>query len=92
MDPAAGAATAHYLAESIKLLVRKHGTQDVHLAYQGPFGLAVLLGRLLNTFRTHVYEYEDTGDRAEYELMFTLQLGRPDSPIITVPGEPKTRV
>jgi proteasome lid subunit RPN8/RPN11 len=91
MDPTTGAATAKHLAESIKQLAREHGTQDIHLAYQGPFGLAVLLGRLLNTFRTHVYEFEDTGDRAEYELMFTLQLGRPDSPIIAVPGEPKLR-
>jgi len=89
MDPSSGAETARYLAESIKQLARECDTQDVHLAFQGPFGLAVLLGRLLNTVRTHVYEFEDSGHRAEYELMFTLQLGRPDSPIVYVPGEPK---
>lgn len=88
MDARAGAATARYVADSIKAFARGHGTVDVHLAFQGPFGLAIQIGQLLNTVRTHVYELEDSGDLPKYELMFSLQLGLTNSPIVSVPGEP----
>ncbi|WP_425561997.1 hypothetical protein [Leifsonella bigeumensis] len=57
---------------------------QVHLAFQGPFAIAVLLGRLLNTIRTVVYEWDDTAAPAIYRPVVTLVLGYAKSPIVAI--------
>lgn len=44
----------------------RHGSAEVHLVYRGPFAMALLIGRLLNTVRAVLYEWDDTGAPPRY--------------------------
>jgi integrative and conjugative element protein (TIGR02256 family) len=59
IDEHEGAALARAIADELKQLCRRHNTVELHLAFQGPFAMAVLLGRLLNTLSTTAYEWND---------------------------------
>ncbi|MBT1606487.1 SAVED domain-containing protein [Curtobacterium flaccumfaciens] len=59
IDEHKGAALARAIADELKQLCRRHNTAELHLAFQGPFAMAVLLGRLLNTLSTTAYEWND---------------------------------
>ncbi|RAX44912.1 hypothetical protein DQ354_12430 [Arthrobacter sp. AQ5-06] len=70
------------IANEIKRLSAQFGRAEVHLAYHGPYTVAVLIGRYLNTVRTVVYEWdnpETTGPR--YSPVLTLELGVTGGPI-----------
>jgi integrative and conjugative element protein (TIGR02256 family) len=84
LDPGEGGALASELADRVKRIGREKGRSQVHLAFQGPFSMAVLLGRLLNTVRTVVYEWDDTATPATYRPVVTLGLGYATSPIVAV--------
>ncbi len=84
LDTTHGGALAADLANRIKRIAREMGSSQVHLAFQGPFTLAVLLGRLLNTIRTVVYEWDDTATPATYRPIVTLSLGYANSPIVAI--------
>jgi integrative and conjugative element protein (TIGR02256 family) len=79
----AGALVAD-LADRIKRIAREQGGSQIHLGFQGPFTTAVLLGRLLNTVRTVVYEWDDTVSPPIYRAALTLALGYANSPIVAV--------
>lgn len=64
IDPREGARVGAAIAQQIKQVSAIHGRAEVHLAFHGPYTMAVLLGRHLNTLRTVVYEWD--GDHAEY--------------------------
>lgn len=84
LDPNEGGALAIDLADRIKRIARERGGSQVHLAFQGPFTMAVLLGRLLNTVRTVTYEWDDTTSPAVYRPVVTLGLGYANSPIVAI--------
>lgn len=89
VDPNDGSALARSLANTVKSLCRESGTGELHLAFQGPFPLAVLLGRLLNTLRTTIYEWDDSGSvvTPRYVAVCVLQLGLANSPIVWTHNE-----
>lgn len=64
IDPREGARVGAAITQQIKQLSAIHGRAELHLAFHGPYTMAVLLGRHLNTLRTVVYEWD--GDHAEY--------------------------
>ncbi len=84
LEATEGGALAAELADRIKRIAREKGSSQVHLAFQGPFAIAVLLGRLLNTIRTVVYEWDDTVAPATYRPVVTLGLGYAKSPIVAI--------
>lgn len=84
LDADGGGPLAAELADRIKRIAREKGSSHVHLAFQGPFTMAVLLGRLLNTIRTVVYEWDDTTSPATYRPVVTLGLGYANSPIVAI--------
>ena len=57
----------------------------MHLAFHGPFAMAVLIGRHLNTLRTIVYEWDASPkDGARYQPVLTLEPGVANGPITEV--------
>jgi len=58
LDPAQARDLATGCASFARLLSGSHANAELHLLYRGPFGLAVLIGRLLNTVRTVAYEWD----------------------------------
>lgn len=48
------------IAERLRSLVQRHDHARLHLLLRCPFPVAVLLGRLCNTLRVVVYEWDDT--------------------------------
>lgn len=73
------------VARKVKGLAAADGRAEVHLAFHGPFGMAVLIGRHLNTLRTVVYEwsFNAAGDPA-YEPSLVLEPGVAGGPITEV--------
>lgn len=63
LDPSEAARIALDVAGHIKRLSAESDRAEVHLAFHGPFGLAVLVGRLLNTLRIVVYEWDNDAER-----------------------------
>lgn len=71
------------IARQIKELARSiNGASqaEVHLAYAGPLPMAVLIGRLLNTLTTVVYEYDNNA----YTPVFSLNPGQEGGPITAI--------
>ncbi|WP_158609425.1 SAVED domain-containing protein [Cellulomonas triticagri] len=66
LDPGRGAALAGTAAAVVRELTYRHAGAEAHIVYRGPFGLAPLIGRLLNTVRGVLYEWDDTGESARY--------------------------
>lgn len=66
LDPADSAPIAGELAARIRKLSTENQNAEVHLLLRVPFPIAVLVGRLTNTIRAVLYEWDDsdpeTGD------------------------------
>jgi len=76
------------IAQQIKQVAATNGRAEMHLAFHGPFPMAILIGRHLNTLRTVSYEWEngDTGD-SRYSPTVVLEPGVTGGPITDVlPG------
>jgi hypothetical protein len=58
------------VAGLIRALSRRHGNAELHLLLYVPFPVAVLLGRLLNTLKVVVYEW-DSGDSTVSSSRYT---------------------
>ncbi|CAI9388186.1 SAVED domain-containing protein [Microbacterium sp. T2.11-28] len=73
------------VAQRIKRVSAGHGRAEVHLAFHGPFPMAVLVGRYLNTLRTIAYEWDgDTINGPRYRPAITLEPGVAGGPITEV--------
>lgn len=76
------------IANEIKRLSAQHGRAEIHLAYHGPYTMAVLIGRYLNTLRTVIYEWDNLENVGPtYAPVVTLELGVAAGPITHVFGE-----
>lgn len=85
LDPRESGRLAQEIASLIKSAARTANATEVHLAFHGPYTMAVLVGRLLNTLRTVVYEWVRADDgSAEYLPVVTLQLDIANGPITAV--------
>ncbi|MCX5063826.1 SAVED domain-containing protein [Streptomyces sp. NBC_00452] len=58
LDPREAARLSAAVAQQIKRLAAYSGHAEVHLAFHGPYAMALLVGRHLNTLRTVVYEWD----------------------------------
>ncbi|HEY4269500.1 MAG TPA: SAVED domain-containing protein [Galbitalea sp.] len=73
------------IANQIKRLAAQYGRAEIHLAYHGPYAVAVLIGRYLNTLRTVIYEWDNPEDIGPtYTAVLTLELGVAGGPIMHV--------
>lgn len=73
------------VANEIKRISASLGRAEIHLAYYGPYTMAVLVGRYLNTLRTVVYEWDNPeGKGSAYTEVFTLEPGVAHGPITHV--------
>lgn len=72
------------IAHHIKQLAADNGRAEVHLAFHGPYTMAVLIGRHLNTLRTVAYEWEDEGGAPRYRPTLVLDPGRAGGPVTEV--------
>ena len=59
LDPDAAGPLVAELAYRVRALSEQFGNADVHLLLRCPFPVAVLLGRLTNTLRVVIYEWDD---------------------------------
>lgn len=87
------AAIVGELAENIRTLANVHRTTEIHLLLRCPYPVALLLGRTLNTFTAHLYEWEDQPDpggavRPRYVPSLVLRSGSGGSPISQVTALP----
>lgn len=60
LDPAAAGRFAADVAAHIRALSNENGNAEVHLLLRCPFPLAVLIGRLTNTLRCVLHEWDDS--------------------------------
>lgn len=87
LDPADGGNIAAEAIAHIRELSMTNGNAVVHLMVRGPFGLAVLMGRLTNTLRVVAYEWNESGtpDGAfispRYEAIVSLRASTPGGAI-----------
>lgn len=87
IDPREAARLSMELGQRIRRLSASRGRSEVHLAFHGPFTVAVLLGRHLNTLRTVVYEWDcDTSSGPSYKPVIALVPGTTAGPITDVFG------
>ena len=85
IDPSSAGALSEALSAKIRDVASTFGRSEVHLAYHGPYGLGVLIGRRLNTLRTVVYEWTgELTNRDRYVPVMTLEPGAGDGPIVAV--------
>lgn len=92
IDPREAGRLSQAVARHIKGLSAIAGRAEVHLAFHGPFPLAVLVGRYVNTLRTVVYEWDgDTSDGPGYQAAIVLEPGVTTGPIVDVFTRRSTR-
>lgn len=85
IDPRESGRLSRSIAEQIKKLSAENQRAEVHLAFHGPYTMAVLIGRHLNTLRTVTYEWEDDAEHGpRYCPTFVLGPGGADGPIVEV--------
>lgn len=85
IDPREAGRLSRSVAEHIKKLAAVNRHAEIHLAFHGPFTMAVLIGRHLNTLRTVTYEWEDDAEHGpEYFPTFVLDPGSAEGPIVEV--------
>ncbi len=60
LDPAAAGPLIEEVSDHLRRLAQRHRNATLHLLLRCPFPTAVLLGRLCNTVRTVVYEWDDS--------------------------------
>ncbi|WP_370500240.1 SAVED domain-containing protein [Mycolicibacterium sp. jd] len=70
------------VAHAIKGLAASSGRAEIHLAFHGPYTMAALTGRYLNTLRTVVYEWNsETADGPTYIPVIVMDPGTAGGPI-----------
>lgn len=85
LDPRQAGQLSAALTHHIKQLASRFGRAEVHLAFHGPFPMAVLIGRHLNTLRTTVYEWDgDVVNGTQYRPTLVLEPGVAGGPIVEV--------
>lgn len=85
IEPQEAGRLSQAVAQHIKRVSADHGRAEVHLAFHGPFPMAVLVGRYLNTLRTVAYEWDgDTISGPRYRPAITLEPGVAGGPITAV--------
>jgi len=62
IDPRESGRLSEAVAREIRALAASRGRAEIHLAFHGPYGMAILVARHLNTFCTKVYEWGTTTD------------------------------
>ncbi|MFG2814358.1 SAVED domain-containing protein [Streptomyces sp. NPDC048410] len=84
-DPREAARLSTAAAQQIKALAAHSGRAEVHLAFHGPYMMALLIGRYLNTLRTVAHEWDDaTPGRPSYTPTLVLEPGVTGGPITEV--------
>lgn len=87
IDPRESGRLSAAIAGQIKSLAAQTGRAEVHLAFHGPYAMAILVGRQLNTLRTVVYEWSGpSADVVGYVPALTLEPGGLKGPIVDVRG------
>lgn len=85
IDPRVAARLSAAVAQQIKRLSASQGRAEVHLAFHGPYTMAVLVGRYLNTLKTVVYEWDGNADGGpRYKPVIILEPGVTNGPITDV--------
>ncbi|WP_448006907.1 SAVED domain-containing protein [Agromyces bauzanensis] len=85
IDPREARRLSVEVAREIRRIAAENGRAEVHLAFHGPYPMAVLVGRHLNTLRTVVYEWDNAaGDGASYVPALVLEPGTTSGPITEV--------
>lgn len=85
IDPREAGRLSAAIAQQIKRLSASQGRAEVHLAFHGPYTMAVLIGRYLNTLRTTVYEWDgNKEDGPRYKPVIILEPGVTGGPITDV--------
>lgn len=85
IDSREGARLSAAVAQRIKRLSASQGRAEVHLAFHGPYTMAVFIGRHLNTLRTTVYEWDgNKEDGPRYKPVIILEAGVTGGPITDV--------
>lgn len=85
IDPREAARLSASVARQIKRLSASRGRAEMHLAFHGPYTMAVLIGRYLNTLRTVVYEWDgDITGGPSYKPVIVLEPGVNGGPITDV--------
>lgn len=85
IDPRESARLSAAVAREIRRLAASTGRAEVHLAFHGPYAMAVLIGRHLNTLHTVAYEWSNaTDDTASYAPVLLLEPGVTGGPITEV--------
>jgi integrative and conjugative element protein (TIGR02256 family) len=85
VDPREAGRLSTAIARQIKQLAATSGRAEVHLAFHGPYPMAILIGRYLNTLRTVVYEWENSdASGSRYLPALILEPGVAGGPITDV--------
>lgn len=85
IDPREAGRLSAAIAKQIKQLAAASGRAELHLAFHGPFPMAILIGRHLNTLRTVIYEWETSGaGSSNYSPALILEPGIAGGPIADV--------
>ena len=84
VDPREAGRLSSAIAQQIKRLAAEYGRAEVHLAFHGPYTMAVLIGRHLNTLRTVAYEWEDGGGASRYTPSLVIETGSAGGPIADI--------
>jgi hypothetical protein len=92
LDPGDASNLVGQVTSALRALAGDHGTTEVHLLLRCPYGLALLIGRALNTLTVHLYEWEDstegTSAGPRYVPSLILRSGAGGSPIHDVTAPP----
>ncbi|UXA13660.1 SAVED domain-containing protein [Mycobacterium sp. SMC-8] len=85
IDAREGGRLSASVARAIKGLAASSGRAEVHLAFHGPYTMAALTGRYLNTLRTVIYEWDSEGAAGPtYTPVIVLEPGTAGGPISDV--------
>lgn len=85
IDPRECARVSRAVAKQIKQIAASHGRAEVHLAFHGPYTMAIQVGRLLNTLRVVVYEWDgETVGHPNYVPALVLEPGVTNGPVTEV--------
>lgn len=86
IEPDRAAVLSTEIAAELKGLAATRGRAEVHLAFHGPYPMAVLIGRHLNTLRVVAYEWQQVASgRTVYAPTLVLQSGSSRGPVTETP-------
>ncbi|WP_217634430.1 SAVED domain-containing protein [Herbiconiux ginsengi] len=85
IDPREAGRLSTAIAQQIRRAAATNGRTQVHLVFHGPYPMAVLVGRHLNTLHTVVYEWvDDNPGGSRYVPALVLEPGLAGGPITEV--------